>query len=254
MGVLNFNLMRVINNEIQQAFKKASEAVKRLEDEIKKQHSTPVQNIRPDDYDLIGTPSGYIRSAVFFRNQFNLTKIIKDTTIVDNIAYALMQNDMNNFFIHRIGIFGIVKTLFYKSALINIHSIIEAILYATGDSLHSFCKVGEKICKKSKSCPFYIKSAKRQSFNNLVQLINKSIKVDFDVDSINFLKSLRDNIHIQDIGFSEWRNQSVYTYEHYVMGLTVLKQIKDELNSKVHDFKDSRRLGCTNNFKRGLLN
>jgi hypothetical protein len=245
--------MKVYNNEIQQAFKIASEAVKRLEDEIKKKHTTPVQNIRPADYDLIGIPSGYIRFAGYFRNQFNLTKLIKDTNTVDNIAYALMQNDLNNYLIHRIGVFGIVKTLFYKSAIINIHSIIEAILYSSGESLHSFCRIGEKICKKSRTCPFYIKSVKGQKFNNVVQLMKIRIEVEFDIDSINFLKSLRDNIHIQHIGFSEWKKQSVYTYEHYVMGLKVLSQVKDELSSKVDFFKDSRKLGCTNHLKSGLI-
>lgn len=238
--------MKIPKDNIQMAFNLASEAISDLEDEIRKKHNTPFENIKPEDYELIGIPGGYIRTAAYFRNQFSLKKIINDSNRVDNIAYALMQNDMYNYIMHRIRMFGVVKTLFYKSAIINIHSILEAVLYSSIDTLNSFCRIRGEICKKNRSCPFYIKSAKGQKFDGLVNLVAENLNVEFDVDSITFLKSLRDNIHIQHIRYSEWHAQKVYTYEHYIMGINMLRQIKDELPIKVEEFVESRKSGCTN--------
>lgn len=238
--------MKVPKDEIQLAFNSATEAINRLEDEIRGKHKAPFQNINPKDYELIGIPWGYIRSAGYFRNQFNLKKIINNNDRIDNIAYALMQNDLNDYIIHRFRIFGIVKTLFYKSAIINIHSIVEAILYSSCDTLNPFCRIKGEICKKSRTCPFYIKSAKGQKFDGLVATVNDTLKVDFDIEAISFLKSLRDNIHIQHIKYSEWRADKIYTYDHYNLGIKVLRQIKTDLPSKVNEFVESRNLGCTN--------
>ena len=241
--------MKVPKDEIQLAFNFASEAINGLEEEIRKKHKPPFQNIKPEEYELIGIPWGYIRSAAYFRNQFSLKKIISKPNRVDNIAYALMQNDMYDYIIHRFGIFGIVKTLFYKAAIINIHSIVEAILYSSCDTLNSLCRIKGEICKKSRTCPFYIKSAKGQKFDGLVTIVNENLKVEFDIESITFLKSLRDNIHIQHITYSEWKAEKIYTYDHYTLGIKVLRQIKDDLPNRVTEFIESRSLGCTNKLK-----
>lgn len=236
--------MENTNNQIQNAFKTVSNHLLVLEELIRNLHNPPYQNINPNEFDLIQIPSKYVRKASYFKNEFGLNQLIKESNRIDNISYALQLNDLFDFIIHRLGVFGVIKTLVYKYAIINIHAIIEAIIFSTYENLNSYCWFDKNICSKNSKCNLYVKSPNKLNFEQLIKRFKSDFNFDFDIESVILIKSLRDNIHIQEIKYSEWAASSKYNHDNYLLGNKILRQLKNDLPSKISAFKRQREFGC----------
>lgn len=249
VGIFKKIFMENTNDQIQNAFKTVSDHLFALEELIRISHNPPYQNINPSEFNLIQIPSKYVRKATYFRNEFGLNQLIKESNQIDNISYALQLNDLFDFIIHRLGVFGVIKTLVYKYAIINVHAIVEGIIFSTYETLNSYCWFDKNICSKNSKCNFYVQSTNKLNFKQLIEKFKTDFNIDFDIEAIVFLKSLRDNIHIQEIKYSEWAASSIYNHDNYLLGIKILRQLKNDLPLKISEFKIQREFGCTKRSK-----
>lgn len=95
---------------------------------------TPVQHPKIETEDKIGFPKGYIRTTADFESRYRFNRIINNKTIAKNLTYALQTSDVFNYFLNRFNISLSAGKIFMKSAIINILSIIEGILYGVAVS------------------------------------------------------------------------------------------------------------------------
>ena len=110
--------------DIQEKFDEAGKLLKELEDLIREDYQTPKENIDISKYEGIKFPPNYIRTAEYFRREYNLDKLISISTKIDNIAYSLQLSDFFNYLINRFHVYGIIKNLLIKQSIINSFSII----------------------------------------------------------------------------------------------------------------------------------
>lgn len=209
--------------------------------------NVPEENITLTPYEKIWIPSGYIRTVSYYTEKYKLYKLIEDEIIVKNIAYSLQTSDFFNYILNRFRIELSVKKVFYKYAIINIFSIIEAILYGIVKKCHSFCidKNG-KVCKKSTRCQFYLKKPNKYSFRNLLEVLSSKnlLKMPPRIqDKVLKMEELRDNIHLWDVKYKEYFNKE-YELKNYNFLVKCLQVLKEDLNDSLPKFEEKRKKFC----------
>lgn len=233
-------------DKVQRLFNSSSASLYELEAEIRLTHNTPVDNILRNEFILINIPNKYIRKTEYFRKEYRLSEYINDSRVVDNIAYSLQISDLHNYFINRFNLFGIIKNLYLKNAIINLFSIEEAILYSAITTLNKFCWQNNKVCKKNNSCEFYVKTRNNLKFNDLVEVYQKRIGF-YDqnfIEVLNKLKEIRDCVHIEDVKYSELLASDTYSMTNYNNAITSLHFMKINLPKQIRDFVQKREIGC----------
>jgi hypothetical protein len=232
--------------KIQKYLNDASQVLEFLENEIRLTHSTPIDNIERNDFILVNIPDRYIRKASYFRNEYRLKEIISDSNLVNNIAYSLQLSDLHNYIINRFNLFGVIKNLYLKNAIINIFSIEEAILYSALMNLNKYCWFGDKICSKNSSCEFYVNTRSKLTFYSLIETY--STKINFHHDKfreiIHKLKDIRDCVHIEDVEHSELLANDRYNFENYNNAILTLRYLKIQLPKQINEFIVKRNKGC----------
>ncbi|MXV49457.1 hypothetical protein GS399_00615 [Pedobacter sp. HMF7647] len=232
--------------EIQNAFDNANDAIKQLELIIKKHVNTPHVNINPNSFNLVNIPDNYIRKRQYFTELFDLDVNVSDPNLRASIAYALMQNDLHTFVLYRINLFGIVKKLFVKQAIINLTSIIEALLISKLSALHAYCVRESGICKYNSSCPVYINSTRHIKGKQAINLFHERLGLpEKFFDQINKLFDIRNNIHLSIIASHEY-NLSDYSHDNFILGMKILAYLKENLKKTSVAFEDRRIQGCRN--------
>jgi hypothetical protein len=235
------------DERINSAFTKATEAIRELEIIIREKYETPKRNLNIENYDGIRIPGFYVRPASYFRSEYKLSLLISDPVQLNNIAYALQASDLYNYFVNRFHLYGVIKNLFIKQTIINLFAIQEGILYSTIMTLHGYCVFNNKVCKKASSCAYYIKSRSNLSFNDLIKIYDEKINFNDEkfVTNLKKLKAIRDCIHLEDVKFSEWSGENVYSLDFINKAVWNLHFIKYNLHEKVSVFKKLRDGGCT---------
>ncbi|MDA3779009.1 MAG: hypothetical protein PF487_02055 [Bacteroidales bacterium] len=232
--------------KIQKYFNDTSQLLTALENEIRLTHATPFDNIERNDFTLINIPDRYIRKADYFRIEYKLNEIISDPNIINNIAYSLQLSDLHNYFINRFNLFGIIKNLYLKNAIINVFSIEEAIFYGTLITLNKYCWFNGKVCSKNANCEFYVNTRSKLTFYSLIETFKDKLNFHHDRfrEIIFNLKEIRDNVHIEDVKYSEWAADDRYSFENYNNAILTLRYIKIQLHKQVFEFKEKRDKGC----------
>jgi len=233
--------------EIQAAFDKASAAITELENTIRKHYDTPRENIRSVDFQKISFPWRYIRTRSHFATDYNLDYLIGNNRQRDSIAYSLMQSDLHNYLINRIQVWGIVKKLLLKGAIINLVSIIEGLLMCSLGHLHQRCRIDiTTVCKNQNRCTFYIKSSKHLKVSGATDILrNKLLMMDEDILSdINTLNNIRNNVHLSILERHEFINDD-YSIENYNKAIRVLKYLKLNQRAYTEQFVERRHQGCS---------
>src|SRR6056297_2295701 len=150
-------------SKINSYLNKINKNIQGLEDYLNKLGlNTPIDNIVFEENRGIKIPTGYIRKRKTFQKMYDLDFLILDeeNQFKRNICYALQLSDLYNYFINRFNITLSCGKLFMKNAIINLFSIIEAILMGTALRLNTYCNKDYKICKNNRTCSLYIKSPK----------------------------------------------------------------------------------------------
>ena len=58
------------------------------------------------------------------------------------------------------------------------------------------------------------------------------------------LKEIRDNVHIEDVQYSEWAETERYSIEQYNDAILSLRYLKFQLHISLEAFKRNRNIGC----------
>lgn len=230
--------------KIQAAFNKASAAINELETVIRESYDTPLDNIDRQIYQKISIPCNYIRTKDEFLMLYNIKHLIDENHDKSNIAYALMQSDLYNYFINRIHVWGIVEKLLLKTAIINVCSIIEGLIMLSLEPLHSHCRREDSICKKQNRCPYYIKSSKQLKIQGACKILKSQFSFDEGIiEMIVGQNSIRNNIHLSLLTYSEFVSED-YSIENYNKGIKVLNYLKKNQLNKFAKFKEKRKNNC----------
>jgi len=225
----------------------STNALRDIEKEIRLEYDTPTENIDVKKLKLIGIPENYIRTASYYKKEYNLYKLISTKNERDNIAYSLQLSDLFNYFLNRFNIFLSVGALFRKQAIINIVSIQEGILKCSYNDLRNFC-VDENgnTCSLNSNCDFYLKSLKNIRHNGLLDNYKNIIHF-YDVtifEKLKEQKGIRDKIHIHEIQENELEFNDDYTRKKYNESIKTLQYLKKNLLSDIEEFKTRRKGGC----------
>jgi hypothetical protein len=232
--------------EIQEAFNKASTAINELENTIRQYHDTPRENINSSDFQKLSVPWGYIRTRSHYANVYNLNYLIGNRRQRDSIAYSLMQSDLHNYFINRIQVWGIIQKLLLKGAIINLVSAIEGILMCSLGHLHAHCRIdANTICKHQNRCTYYIKSSKHLKVSGATEILNNKLRLDDEgiLEDIISLNDIRNNVHLSILVRHEFTNDD-YSISNYNKAIKVLKYLKANQRLATEEFIERRIQGC----------
>ncbi|MDO6820265.1 hypothetical protein [Zobellia sp. 1_MG-2023] len=233
--------------ELQNLIDISTNALKDVEKNIRLKYNTPSENIDVEKFRLIGIPENYIRSAAYYKKEYNLYELIKTKNQRDNIAYSLQLSDLFNYFLNRFNIFLSVGALFRKQAIINIVSIQEGVLKCSYNDLRNFCIDEEgNTCPLNSNCEFYLKSLKQirnngllDNYRNIIQFYDPTI-----FEKLKEQKGIRDKIHIHEIQENELHFNDDYARTKYNESIKTLQYLKKNLLSDIDEFRARRISGC----------
>ena len=214
--------------EIQEAFNKASKALGELEATIRKYHNTPVTNINASSFYKLRFPSSYIRPRNHFADTYNLNALISNKRQKDSIAYSLMQSDVYNYFINRFEFWGIIDKLVLKGAIINLVSVIEGLLMCSIGHLHQHCRIDDtRVCKHQGRCSLYIKSSKHLKISQAADILRDKLLMNDAaiLADIITLNAIRNNVHLSILDRHEFANDD-YCLANYNKAIRVLNFLK----------------------------
>ena len=159
-------------------------------------YDPPVKNLTLPQNEQIQFPTGYIRTVANFNDKYHLRAIFPYRYSRHNVTYALEVSDLMNFVFNRINIWGPVETVFYKLAIVNLVSIMEAIIL---EAANNICKNANR-CNKTKKCFKHFSTDER---NNARKALTKLVLIDvLDYDETKLARlqeiiDLRNRIHIR---------------------------------------------------------
>ena len=176
---------------------KISELLRENEDIlIEAGYDPPHTNFALKGNDKIAFPSGYIRTVGVLIKAYDLKRICPNTRTRHNITYALETADLINFILNRVHIWGSVETIFIKLAVVNLVSVMEAIVLEAANNI--CCTPGD--CGKQEMCTKHFSKAER---NNAKKAIEKLVSIgvlnyeDSKLERIQEIIDLRNRIHIR---------------------------------------------------------
>lgn len=159
-------------------------------------YDPPVKNLTLPQGEQIQFPTGYIRTVASFNEKYHLRAIFPYRYSRHNVTYALEVSDLMNFVFNRINIWGPVETVFYKLAIVNLVSIMEAIVL---EAANNICH-NARCCGKTKKCPIHFSKEER---NNARLALQKLVMIDvlnYDEEKLTRVQEiidLRNRIHIR---------------------------------------------------------
>lgn len=193
-------------------------------------YNPPAVNYALDRTEKIGFPSGYIRTVVAFNAKYHLHEICPNRTTRHNITYALEASDLINFIMNRMNIWGSVETIFFKLAIVNFVSVIEAIVLEATNNI--CCNTSN--CGKTKTCYYHFSKEERNNAQKAVEKLASVGILDFDTEKISRVKEiidLRNRIHIRLTKGNEMKMDD-FTLTLYNEVVALLQDINEQIYEK----------------------
>ncbi len=183
---------RIIENN-----RKISELLNENENILRESgYNPPLTNYSLARSDKIGFPSRYIRTVTTFNEKYHLRDICLNRATRHNIIYALEASDLINYILNRVNIWGSVETIFLKLAIVNLVSVIEAIILEAANNI--CCNASS--CGKNKNCYYHFSKDERNNARKAIEKLTLIGVLDFDIDRLTRLQEiidLRNRIHIR---------------------------------------------------------
>ena len=187
---------------------KISELLKENEEILKKAgYNQPTKNFKLyHRQEKINIPSGYIRTREMFYEKYHLREIITQMNCRRNISYALQLSDFYNYLANRFFIWGSIETMFYKSAIIHVVSILEALILECANNI--CCK--PSMCGRTHICHTSFNSGAR---NNVLYALDRMKELNittFSNDEIKRVKMIigyRNRVHIRLAKENEFKSE-----------------------------------------------
>lgn len=210
----------------------------------------PVSQPRVAKKEKIWLPAGYIRTAKYFRDAYQLPPSIGDLSTRNNIAFALQYSDFLSYIDNRfyLGDYTI-KDVFYRSATAHVMSIFESILFGLVETAHRHCMTDDSPCKKSKKCEWYMRSPKKYGFTGSIEMVVEKGIYAFDDDTkqvIIKLKEIRDRVHMWDAGSSDFHDEK-FSVKNYNEAMAMLHLMRDEVIDAFRTYHGRQVFGCPKN-------
>lgn len=156
----------------------------------------------------IRLPKGYIRSVERFRTQLFF---ISNNNIKSNLAYALVQSDVNLWLINRTNLYGVAREMTIKLAITLVGSISETLTVSGTEGLigkkHTFCERCNRMAK--------------------LGIISDRLK-----DELHWLWRMRSGIHIYEIDHREYKKYRISDYNRAVAASRGLRKSLGLFHSK----------------------
>lgn len=239
--------MNDYNEQYATALKEASSALQVAHNVLVENNIDVLQpKIKIDQWDKVRIPKGHIRTVDDFIQKYDLNFLLVDRNLKKNIAYSLQTSDFMNFLHNRFQITLSVGSIFYKFSILNIFCIIEAIFYGILNDLHQFCKINGEICRKQRSCQYYVKSIKTLHFNTAVDLLMERRVLNLKSSDRELLlqyNDLRNNVHIFFSEDNEFLSQK-YNRKVYNELIFILRRMSKNLRINLEEFKENRDDHC----------
>ena len=187
----------------------------------------PQENFALERSDKISFPSGYIRTVAYFESKYHLRAICRNAYTRQNIAYTLESSDLINYMLNRINIWGAVETIFYKLAIVNIVSVIEALLLEAANNI--CCNASS--CKRTNKCSNHFSKDERQNARKAAEKLVLIGVLDFDENELARIQEIidfRNRIHIRLATGSEM-NLDDFTLQLYNEVIRYLQRIDEQI-------------------------
>lgn len=211
--------------------KKITELLSENEDILREAgYNPPMTNYPLDRTEKIGFPSRYIRTVAAFNTRYHLCEICPNRTTQQNITYALEASDLINFVMNRVNIWGSVETIFFKLAIVNFVSVIEAIVLEAANNI--CCNASN--CGKTKTCYYHFSKEERNNARKAVEKLALVGILDFDTDKVSRVQEiidLRNRIHIRLTKGNEM-NLGDFTLSLYNEVVILLQDIDKQIYEK----------------------
>lgn len=206
-----------------------SELLKENEEILKKSgYTPPTKNFAlGNDDDKIKLPTGYIRTRNIFYNKYHLREIVKRVTCQRNISYALQLSDFHNYIINRFSMWGSVKTMFYKNAVINLVSIFEALVL---ECVNNIC-CDPSDCGENNICINKFNKKERNSAFDALKRMNQLNITTFTETELQRIKTIidyRNRVHIRLATENEFKSDD-FSLRLYNEIIEFLKRICEDI-------------------------
>lgn len=208
-------------------------------------YKPPVRNYVVDNEERIWFPSGYIRTSNEFSVKYHLNNIVKSKNAGKNIAYSLQLSDYYNYFLNRFYLWGSVRTMLYKQDIINLVSILEALVTEATENILMCCKK----CKKINTCKNRINQRQQDNLKYSLPFLKQRNIMELDDCEINRiieLYDLRNRIHIRLAEENEFLDDSFCRNTHNEL-ICILQKVTENLNEKAVPM-----YGICNDFEEGI--
>lgn len=207
---------------------KISELLKENEEILKQAgYKPPMENFTVDNQEKISIPSGYIRTKDMFYEKYHLREIIGKVHCRRNISYALQLSDFYNYIANRFFVWGSVETMFYKNAIINLVSILEALIL---DCANNIC-CNPASCKKNKNCSNRFNKDERNKVLDALDRMAQLNITTFNNDEINRIKAIigyRNRVHIRLATENEFKSEN-FSLKLYNEVITYLQKMCEDI-------------------------
>lgn len=190
--------------------------------------SVPEENFAVNSDDKIKIPSNYIRPKEYLVIKYHLEQIAANWTVRSNIGYALQLSDLHNYILNRFNLWGSVATMLYKSAIVNLISIFEAIVFECATQIcyqSNDCKLERRRCQYA-----FNKTQRNNSFEALKRINELGITT-FSDEELNRVKKvidLRNRIHIRLADEKEFTSKD-FNLALYNEVIQLLQRVSDEI-------------------------
>lgn len=193
-------------------------------------YNPPLKNFSLKQAEKIKFPSGYIRTVNAFNKKYHLDEIFPNRETRHNVTYALEVSDLINFIFNRINIWGSVSTILYKLSIVNLVSIMEAIiLEAVNNICYQTC-----ICTKTEMCLYHFTNAERNNARKALEKLVQIGIIDYTEEQlvrVQEIIDLRNRIHIRLTSGNEMKRAD-YHLALYNEVIGVLQSIDEQIYKK----------------------
>lgn len=193
-------------------------------------YNPPMINYALERSEKIGFPSRYIRTVAAFNQKYHLQEICPNRITRHNITYALEASDLINFVLNRVNIWGSVETIFFKLAIVNLVSVIEAIVLEAANNI--CCNASS--CGETRNCYYHFSKEERNNARKAVRKLALVGVLNFDADKVSRVQEiieLRNRIHIRLAKGNEM-NLDDFTIELYNEVIELLQDIDEQVFEK----------------------
>ena len=166
-------------------------------------YQAPGNHYGLSEEDKVHLPNGYIRVNEHFISDYHLNDIVHDYALRKNIAYSIQFSDLHNFMLNRLFIWGSVRTMLIKGAVVNLISVFEALVFECASNI--CCNTHE--CTKLQTCTNHFNNKQRtQSYEALLKMKELGIITftDVEIERIHEIIGFRNRIHIKNATENEF--------------------------------------------------